>query len=255
MAFQTRRGSDAVSIACAKSVSDWRKSRATARVVGYGAATLVAGTATVTDANVTAASIVMGSITIPGGTLGAAYKWVAGAGSFIVTAISTSGATVATDTSVLAYQYTTPCFHADQTAAAETGDFTIAAQTLLTVGAATAADLPTSITLANQIKAVLNLHLADAYAHSAADATNTVATANASDLTTVEALLNACKTAFNAHLLQSGVHITNDGTNTVSTANATDLASSEALANAIKTSLNAHMSSAPAGESIQVVSP
>ena len=253
MAFIVRRGTNGVQLACVQAINDGRKAKASAVVIGYGSATLVAGTATVTDPGVSAASVVVGSLTTPGGTLGAAYKWVPAAGSFAVTAVSTAGATVATDTSTLAYSYETPCFHGDKTASAEVGDFAVPTEVLLTVSATNAVDLPTSIALANQIETVCNLHFADSVAHSAADTVNTVSTAAAVDLPTTEALLNACKTSFNAHLTQSGCHVTNDATNAVAAANATDLPSSEALAIALKTAINAHMSSAPVGESIRII--
>lgn len=107
-----------------------------------------------------------------------------------------------------------------------------------------ASDLPTSIALANALKALYNLHRVRTDAHVAADATNTLATADATDLTTCGALLNAMKTAFNAHVAQAGVHINND-TNTVTAANfVSTQAEANTLANDIQTKLNAHMARA-----------
>jgi hypothetical protein len=145
-------------------------------------------------------------------------------------------------------------FHADITAGATTGDFTVPATSSLTVSAANATDLPTSITLANQIKAFFNIQIADALAHKTADATNKIVAANAVDLATTQTLANAIKAAFNAHLTQATVHYTNDATNTNATAAATDLPTSIALLNALKGNINAHIVSAPAGYSVNLVS-
>jgi len=158
---------------------------------------------------------------------------------------------VTTDVSVFTWLADTPTYHADQSSSAPGGDYTApSVGTLLTVTAATAADLPTSITLANNIRAVHNLMLADGVAHVAVDTANVIATAVASDLATTEALLNALKAAYNLHRLQSGVHVNNDTVNSVATANATDLATSQTLANALKAAYNLHLASAPGGESI-----
>lgn len=126
-----------------------------------------------------------------------------------------------------------------------------------------AVDLPTTITLANNLKAELNTHMASACdpttgqgVHLAADATNgPIATANATDLASSETLLNAIKTKFNAHLTQAGVHCTNDATNTVATTNAVDLPTSEALANALQTAINAHFAAALHHDATNLVAP
>lgn len=235
--------------------NDTRKGAAIAMSVIYGTITLNAsGAATITNAAFTALTKVSLYLTATGGTaLSVNYKQTASAGSVTIQGVTSAGANATTDQSTFSYMAETPLYHGDQTASAEAGDWSIAAQTLLQVTAATAVDLATSITMANQIRQVLNLMMADAVAHLVADTTNPVATAIAVDLTSVEALLNAEKTAFNAHLAQAGVHITNDTTNTVATANATDLPSSEALANALKTAINAHLASAPQGESVTVI--
>lgn len=145
-------------------------------------------------------------------------------------------------------------FHADVTSTTS-GGFTNPTATALTVGAATAVDLATSITMANEIKHKYNVHCADAVAHKAADTANTVSTADATDLTSLETLLNAIKTKFNLHIASTTYHYTADSTNTVATANASDLTTSEALANALKSAYNAHIGSAPAGSGINLVDP
>lgn len=149
-------------------------------------------------------------------------------------------------------------FHYDQLADMS-GDFERPTVTLTTVTAAAATNLATSITLANQLKAVFNRHIADALddhgcgAHAVADATNVVTTADAATLLAeVQTLLNAIKTKFNAHLTQASVHANNDGTNTEATADATDQTTANALATSLKAKLNAHMASAPAGHGLRV---
>jgi hypothetical protein len=125
----------------------------------------------------------------------------------------------------------------------------------------TAVDLPSTITVAEQVRTILLAHFADAGtaqnlwggAHKAADATNVAGisyttipkiSSSTGTLAQVETLLNALKTACNAHVGQSGVHFTNDGTNSVSASNATDLPSSETLASGsggLKAFVNAHV--------------
>lgn len=180
------------------------------------------------------------AVNVRKGTLGVAYALVANYNA------------LRADATVLGTR-----FHADVTSTT-TGDFSALAATPLTVTATNATTLPTSITLANQIRAFLLVQFVDPLAHKAADSTNFTtlnAVAVAVDLTTAQTLLNACKSTFNAHCAQAGVHYTNDGTNTVATANATDQASSNALANALKTAINAHIISAPAGASLKLVDP
>lgn len=145
-------------------------------------------------------------------------------------------------------------FHYDKLATVGGTDFHTPTFTAITIDKANGTTLPTTIALANQLKYVLNAHMADGLptgsVHAVVDSVNPITAADASDQTTVNTLLNQIKTKFNAHLTQATVHPNNDGTNGVATANATDLASSEALANALKTAVNAHMASAVATPSI-----
>ncbi len=106
-----------------------------------------------------------------------------------------------------------------------------------------ATDLPEVITLANSLKAKVNVHLASTGiegAHLVASA-EAIAAADATDQTTVNTLLNEIKADFNTHLTESGIHINDDGTNTVTAAAATNLATSLTLANEIKADHNAHI--------------
>ena len=123
-------------------------------------------------------------------------------------------------------------------------------------------DLPTSIAVANQLKATINAHLGSACnsitgqgSHIAVDGTNPVVAATAVDLLTTETLLNACKTSHNAHIALTTVHPVADATNTVVTANATDLPTSIALGTQLITSVNAHMAMAMVEQAIILVAP
>lgn len=145
-------------------------------------------------------------------------------------------------------------FHADITATTG-GDYTAQTVTSLQVTAANATDLPSVITLVNQIQSIALVHLADgistnasaAGAHKVPDTTNNTAIATATDLATSITMANGWKTRLNAHFTQSGVHFTNDATNTIAAANATDLATAITLVNALKAALNPHITAAPAG--------
>lgn len=131
----------------------------------------------------------------------------------------------------------------------------------------TAADLPTVLVMANNLKAEINLHLASALVsttasatygqgvHLAADATNPIVAAAAVDQGTANTLLNAIKTALNAHFTQAGVHIANDGTNTVVAAAASSLGTSITLANACQTAFNAHTAAAMQHQAVSLVAP
>lgn len=143
-------------------------------------------------------------------------------------------------------------FHSDITQTTNSSDYRNPSVTNLLVTAANATDLPTSLTLANQLQAYLNVHWQDAYAHKTAVSPKDT-TAKAIDLATGITLANALKAAINVHLTASNVHWTNDGTNTVATTNASDQTSLNALLNALKTAYNAHVISAPTGSMIQIV--
>lgn len=255
MSIQARKTTEDVAFAAAQAHNDTRKGSAGAWTVRRGSVTLVSGAATITDASFNADTRVSYYLITPGGTLGVMLKQSVSNTTVTLQSVSSTGTNVTTDTSTYAYVAETPCFHADQTSSTNSPDPVNPSATFLTVTASNAADLPTSIALANNIRQVLNQMMADSTSHLVADTTNPVTTAIAVDLTTTEALLNACKTAFNAHLTQSGVHVFNDDLNNVSTTNATDLPSSETLANALKTAINAHLASAPVGESVTMVQP
>lgn len=109
-----------------------------------------------------------------------------------------------------------------------------------------AVTLATVLTLANSLKAKMNVHLASEGVtgfHAAASA-QTIAAADATDQGTANTLLNELKADYNTHLSEAGVHLNNDGTNDVTSANASDLGTSITLANEIKADFNAHVAAA-----------
>ena len=163
-------------------------------------------------------------------------------------------------------------FHADQTSTTSGDSFINPSSAVLTIPAANASDLPSCITLMNQLIGTLGVHMKDgiaqdlysAGAHKISDAVNAallpasyaLTGVGATDLAAVVAGANALKSTLNAHFVMvapSAVHFTNDGTNTVATANATVLADSIILLNAIKTAVIAHIASAPTTPMIKIV--
>lgn len=142
-------------------------------------------------------------------------------------------------------------FHADITQKPG-GSYQAPTVTNDTITAANASDLATSVTLANNCKAVINRHFADDYAHDSAVSAQ-VATADATDLATGITLANALKAAYNTHRAAASVHFTNDGANATAATDATDQSSLNTLLNEIKTDFNAHVISAPIGSMIRLV--
>lgn len=135
--------------------------------------------------------------------------------------------------------------HRDKTST-PAGDSLNPSSSVLQVTAANATNLATSITLANEIKGILSVHMADSSAHLEADETNVNfdGYALASSEATVIALANAMKVDHNAHCADTNVHVNADGTNTVSSSDATDQSSANTLLNELKGDLNAHIANA-----------
>lgn len=109
---------------------------------------------------------------------------------------------------------------------------------------ANATDLATVKTLANALKADMNLHLASTTQHNAADTTNTIGFTDlvgGDSQATTNTAVNELKTDYNAHRSQSGVHPETDSYHLVEAANATDLATSITLVNEIKLCYNQHI--------------
>lgn len=145
--------------------------------------------------------------------------------------------------------------HADITSVSTTaaGDYKAPTSTPDIIASANASSLGTSVTLVNEIKAVLNRHYADDLAHKA---TNTaISTADATDLATGITLANAIKSSYETHRASTGKHYTADSTNTISSSDASDQSSLNTLLNELKTDLNAHIQTAPLSQSINLVGP
>ncbi len=254
MGLSVRRETDAIALALVKAHNDSRQAVG-GSITAWGAVTLVLGTKTVTQAGLTASSMVTVTKTAHvGGPGGSQLTIVPSAGQFIITAVDTSGSVVVADLSTFNWKAETPVFHADQTSSGPSGDYQQPAVANLTVTAAAATDLPTSITLANQMRQVLNQSMADTTAHLAADVTNPITAAVCVDLATANTLANAIKTALNAHIALAASHLNVDTANTNSTTAATTLGTLQTLLNALKTNVNAHLASAPTGESVALIS-
>ncbi len=146
-------------------------------------------------------------------------------------------------------------FHKDKTPAVPTGypDYRNPSVARLAPAAA-ATDAATQLSLANNLKRVVNLHFADRDSHNSAISA-AIATADATDAATARTLANAIKAAYNTHLTASNVHYNNDTANAVSSLDATDAATLQTLVNEIRTDLIAHMASAPAGAYISIDNP
>lgn len=132
--------------------------------------------------------------------------------------------------------------HRDKTST-PAGDSLNPSSTLLAIASANASSLGTSITLANEIKGVLKVHMADDSAHLAADAVNIAfdGYALASNLATGIALANAIKVNYEVHRVSTVFHLNADSTNTISASAATDQSSLNTLLNELKTDINAHI--------------
>lgn len=117
---------------------------------------------------------------------------------------------------------------------------------------ADAADLATSIALANSLRSRLNLHLAstgDVGAHVAASAAS-VTSAVAVDLASAILLANEEQGDYNGHLVEAGVHINNDAVNGSGAPAAVDLPSLVVLLLNLKTVYNLHIAAANAMDSL-----
>lgn len=145
-------------------------------------------------------------------------------------------------------------FHRDTTPGATTGSFQDPVATTLSVAAANATDLPTSLVLVVQIDAVFRAMVADDNAHKVKDV-NVPANAQTSivDLASAILAINDIKAKHNTHIASTVYHFTADAVNAIATANATDQTSLNTLANAVKTAINAHIAGAPASNGIVLV--
>jgi hypothetical protein len=121
------------------------------------------------------------------------------------------------------------------------------------IASTNATDLPSALTLVNEIVAVFTAHSSDLLAHKVAG-TALASTAKATDLASAIARANDVKAKHNTDRASATIHYNADATDVTSSADATDLASLLTLANELKSDINAHMASAPAAKSLRVVS-
>lgn len=97
-------------------------------------------------------------------------------------------------------------------------------------------------TLANEIKADHNIHIASTTYHKAADTTNTITSSDASTLATLYALANELKTDFNTHELSTTYHRAG-GVNIIASPDAISIGTAYALLNELKIEYNLHIAS------------
>ncbi len=144
------------------------------------------------------------------------------------------------------------------------GDYQTPSSTALSVVNSSTLTLTAVQTMAEEIRSVMLVHLADVIAHKASDSADlsdisydTLAelvpgTSSQSD---TNDLLNALKLAFNTHGASTVFHSHADSTNVIAAADATDLASSKVLAAAARTAVNAHILFAWPSPSLAIVEP
>jgi hypothetical protein len=124
----------------------------------------------------------------------------------------------------------------------------------VTVTAADASSLATSLVLVNQLRAVYEFHKADTLAHKTAD-TATLSAPVATDLTSAITLANELKGDYNVHRASTSWHYNADGTNIVAASNASDQGTLNTLLNDIKAQFNAHFADGSSCPSIRLISP
>lgn len=122
----------------------------------------------------------------------------------------------------------------------------------VTVTAADAVDLGTSLTLVNQLLDVYQFHMADLLAHKVAGVA-LASYVHATDLTSAKARANDIQAKYNTHIASTTYHYNADGTNASAAAAATTQGTLNTLLNELKACLNAHMANAPAAKSLRLV--
>lgn len=249
MGIASRKDTDRLVYAQALALNDTR--RAFPQYEQCGVATLSSGTVTVTGVVIVPGlSVIHLTSNTPGGTAGFLSAPVGSRTSSQFVINSSAGADAAT----VDWRIFTPFCHADATTLAIEGkDYRNPTVSAWAIASASATDLPTSLTLANEIHFKYPIHIGDAVAHKAADATNVISAALPTDLASLITWVNQVKTKYNAHLTQSGVHYVNDTVNNVTASNASDQGTANTLINSIKAKMNAHVLLAPAGESINML--
>lgn len=142
--------------------------------------------------------------------------------------------------------------HADTTPELSSSGRMIPTSTTAAVGAANASDLPTLVTLCEELRVIYALHIADKVAHKVADGVDVIAAATVTNLATAQTFLNELKADYNLHIASTTYHYNADATNAITAAAASDQGTSQTLANELKTDLNAHILLALAGHGVRV---
>lgn len=122
----------------------------------------------------------------------------------------------------------------------------------VTVTAANATDLGTSLTLCNQLTGVYKFHMADKLAHKVVGVDLT-SYAPVTTLAAAETQANDIKAKYNVHRASTTFHYTADSTNASAASNASDQGTLNTLLNDLKTQMLAHMASGPACKSLRIV--
>ncbi len=105
-----------------------------------------------------------------------------------------------------------------------------------------AINLPTLITLLNELKSKFNDHLTQPCVHVIDDIAHIITEADAIDPITSVALVNALNLAYLQHISASSVHLYNDTLNVLSVATAIDVPTAIVAANQIKFEFSGHIS-------------
>lgn len=116
------------------------------------------------------------------------------------------------------------------------------ADTAGTILSPDAVDLPTLITLLNELKLKFNAHLSQPGVHVVDNVSYVVTAVDAIDLATSILLVNELNLAYLQHVSSLGVHLYDDTLNVISVGTATDLITSITVANQIKSEFSGHIS-------------
>ncbi|MGH7298376.1 MAG: hypothetical protein ACRELB_25780 [Polyangiaceae bacterium] len=134
------------------------------------------------------------------------------------------------------------------------GDFTNPVAVPLLFASGPASDLPSLLSLCQEIAGRHRAHTRDGFAHVAADTLDDLAKPPPAALADAIAFLNDAKGKFNAHLSQQGVHVVSDP-NKITAPDATNQQTAIDLANTYRALYNAHIQAAPPGFSIDLIGP
>jgi hypothetical protein len=134
------------------------------------------------------------------------------------------------------------------------GDFTTPTAVPLLFSSGPASDLPTLLSLCQEIAGRHRAHTRDGFAHLKPDAGDDLAKGPPATLADAIAFVNDAKAKFNGHLSQPGVHVVNDP-NKITAPDASDQQTACDLANTYRALYNAHIQAAPAGFSVDLIGP